>query len=65
MSEAQRGSFTVARASLSMVDVLVIPGLPFLSVEMTLMSFAARITPLLAFKLGSVRGITEQDTECP
>jgi hypothetical protein len=64
MSEAHRGSFTVAIASPSMVDVLVIPGLPSLSVEMTLMSSAGGHTPLLALKLGSLCGITEQDTEC-
>ena len=52
MSEAQRGSFTVALASSSIVDVLVIPGLPSLSVEMTLMDCMGQDTPLLALKLG-------------
>jgi hypothetical protein len=57
MSEAQRGSFTVALASSSIVDVLVIPGLPSLSVEMTLMNCMGQDTPLLALKLGSACGI--------
>ena len=64
MSEAQRGSFTVALASSSIVDFLVIPGLPSLSVEMTLMNRMGQDTPLLALKLGSACGIVEQDTEC-
>ena len=64
MSKAQRGSFTVALASSSTVDVLFIVGLPYLSLEMTLMNWVGQDTPLLALKLGSARGIVEQDTEC-
>jgi hypothetical protein len=64
MSKAQQGSFTVALASSSMVDVLVIVGLPYLSVEMTLMKLGVARHSASALKLGSARGIVEQDTEC-
>ena len=55
MSEAQRGSFVVALASSPIVVALVIPGLPSLPVEMTLISFAMGNTPVLAFKLATTR----------